>query len=466
MSDPLHNEFAPDSIEARSLRYLINPNSNLADVKRRGPSVHVRAEGVYLWDNQGKQYIEGLAGLWCTALGYGVTELGEVAKQQIEKLAYSQLFTGITNEPSVQLAEMLMNMVPIDAGRVFFGLSGSDANDTQVKLQWHYSNLIGRPERKKIISRWNAYHGVTVVSGSLTGLAPFHKNFDLPIDRVKHTNSPYYYREANEGETEDEFTTRLANNLEDLIVEEGPETVAAFIAEPILGAGGVIVPPDGYYEKIQRVLTKYNVHFISDEVINGFGRTGSRFGCQTMGINPTTMSVAKALSSAYLPISAVIIPEFMYDVFEKATEESKLFGHGFTYSGHPVAAAVAVRNLELMEERGVYDHVRDLTPIFQERLRSFEDHPLVGNVRGEGLIGAIELVKNKVTRESFDAKHAVGVHCMDRCRSHGLISRAVAGDSLAFCPPLIITADQIDEMFSKFEKALDDTLTYVSALDD
>ena len=466
MSDPLHNEFAPDSVEARSLRYLINPNSNLSDVKRRGPKVHVRAEGVYLWDNHGNQYIEGLAGLWCTALGYGVKELGEVAKQQIDTLAYSQLFTGITNEPSVQLAEMLMDMVPIDAGKVFFGLSGSDANDTQVKLQWHYSNLIGKPERKKIISRWQAYHGVTVVSGSLTGLPPFHKNFDLPIDRVKHTNSPFYYREAEEGETEDEFTTRLANNLEDLIIEEGPETIAAFIAEPILGAGGVIVPPDGYYDKVQRVLSKYRIHFISDEVINGFGRTGMPFGCQTMGIEPTTMSVAKALSSAYLPISAVIIPDFMFDAFESATEETKMFGHGFTYSGHPVAAAVAVRNLELMKEWAIQDHVDEMTPLFQERLHSFGDHPLVGNTRGRGLIGAIELVKNKETREAFDASHGVGPHCMERCREHGLISRAVAGDSLAFCPPLIVTADQIDEIFTKFERALDDTLKYVSALDD
>lgn len=465
MSDPLHNEFAPDSVEARSLRHLINPNSNLAEVKRRGPYVHARAEGVYLWDNYGKQYIEGLAGLWCTALGYGVKELADVAKTQMEKLAYSQLFTGVTNEPSVRLAELLMDMVPIEAGKVFFGLSGSDANDTQVKLQWHYSNLIGKPERKKIISRWQGYHGVTVVSGSLTGLPPFHKNFDLPIDRVKHTNSPFYYREANEGETEDEFTTRLANNLEDLIQAEGPETIAAFIAEPILGAGGVIVPPDGYYEKIQGVLNKHRIHFISDEVINGFGRTGMPFGCQTMGIEPTTMSVAKALSSAYLPISAVVIPDFMYDAFEHATRESRLFGHGFTYSGHPVAAAVAVRNLELMDEWKVFDHVARVAPLFQERLHSYNAHPLVGNTRGRGLIGAIELVKNKATGESFDAGLGIGAHCMDRCREHGLISRAVAGDSLAFCPPLIVTADQIDEIFSKFDNALEDTLRYVSALD-
>lgn len=465
MADPLHNEFAPDSLEARSLRYLINPNSNLAEVKQRGPNVHMRAEGVYLWDNNGKQYIEGLAGLWCTALGYGVKELGEVAKEQIEKLCYSQLFAGNTNEPSVQLAEMLMNMVPIKAGKVFFGLSGSDANDTQVKLQWHYSNLIGKPERKKVISRWSAYHGVTVVSGSLTGLPPFHKNFDLPIDQVKHTDSPFYYRQAREGETEDEFTTRLANNLDDLITSEGPETIAAFIAEPILGAGGVIVPPDGYYEKVQRVLEKHRVHFISDEVINGFWRTGNLFGCETMGISPTTMSVAKALSSAYLPISAVIIPDFMYDAFEQATRESRMFGHGFTYSGHPVSAAVAVRNLELMDEWDIGNRVKAVMPAFQERLQSYESHPLVGNVRGKGLIGAVELVKNKATREAFDPSNAVGAHCMDRCREHGLIVRAVAGDSMAFCPPLIITADQIDEMFTKFDRALEETLKYVNALE-
>ena len=466
MINPLHNEFAPDSIEARDLRYVLHPNSNLAAVKRNGPAVHMRAEGVYMWDNQGKQYIEGLAGLWCTALGYGVKELAEVAKQQMETLSYSQLFAGYTNEPSVQLAETLMNMVPIEAGRVFFGLSGSDANDTQVKLQWHYSNLIDKPERKKIISRWQAYHGVTVVSGSLTGLPPFHKNFDLPIDRVKHTDSPFYYRQAHEGETEDEFTTRLANNLEDLIVEEGAETIAAFIAEPILGAGGVIVPPDGYYEKVQRILQKYRIHFIADEVINGFGRTGNPFGCQTMAIEPTTMSVAKALSSAYLPISAVIVPEFMVEAFERATEETKMFGHGFTYSGHPVAAAVAVRNLELMEEWQVFEHVHKVAPTFQSRLAGFNEHPLVGNTRGKGLIGAVELVKDKQTRESFDASNGVGQYCMDRCRHHGLIVRALAGDAIAFCPPLIVTDEQIDEIFTKFDKALADTLQYVSSFDD
>lgn len=464
MANPLHNEFAPDSTEARDLRFLIHPNSNLTDVKNNGPKVHARAEGVYLWDNKGKQYIEGLAGLWCTALGYGVKELSRVAQEQMEKLSYSQLFAGYTHEPSVRLAEMLMDMVPMEAGKVFFGLSGSDANDTQVKLQWHYNNLIGKPERKKIISRWQAYHGVTVVSGSLTGLPPFHKNFDLPIPQVKHTDSPFYYRQAQEGETEDQFTTRLANNLEDLIQEEGAETIAAFIAEPVLGAGGVIVPPNGYYEKIQKVLNKHRIHFIDDEVINGFGRTGNVFGCETMGIEPTTMSIAKALSSAYLPISAVVIPDFMFEAFERATQETKMFGHGFTYSGHPVSAAVAVRNLELMQEWEIFEHVKKMEPLFQERLHGFSNHPLVGNTRGVGLIGAVELVQNKESGEAFPASAAVGQYCMDQCREHGLINRVIAGDSLAFCPPLIVDANQIDEIFSKFESALEDTMKFVSTL--
>ena len=297
-----------------------------------------------------------MAGLWCTALGYGEEELAKVAAEQLRRLSYSQLFAGKTHEPSVLLAEKLKEMVPFDAGRVFFGLSGSDANDTQVKLMWYYHNLIGRPERKKIISRRGGFHGVTVAAGSLTGLPPFHAQFDLPIPNILHTDSPFYYREAQQGETEDDFTTRLANNLEDLIQAEGPETIAAFIAEPVLGAGGVVVPPDGYYTKTQDVLRRHRIFFIDDEVVCGFGRTGNPFGAQTFAIEPTTMSLAKALSSAYLPISATLIPEFMYDPFIEASREIGVFGHGFTYSGHPVCTALALRNLELMEERQIFAH--------------------------------------------------------------------------------------------------------------
>ena len=463
MSDPLHNEFTPDSIEAKDLAHLLHPATNLVDHHANGPAVHVRAEGVYLWDNRGKQYLEGMAGLWCTALGYGEEELVRAAEQQLRKLSYSQLFAGKTNEPSVLLADKLKAMMPFNAGRVFFGLSGSDANDTQVKLMWYYHNAIGKPERKKIISRRSGYHGVTVASGSLTGLAPFHAHFDLPIPGVLHTASPHYYREAQEGESEDDFTTRLANELDDLIRAEGPETIAAFIAEPVLGVAGVVVPPDGYYAKIQDVLRRHRVFFIDDEVICGFGRTGNPFGAQTLGIEPTTMTVAKALSSAYLPISAVVIPEFMYEPFVQASGEVGVFGHGFTYSGHPVCAAVALRCLELMEERDIFAHAATVGETFQARLRTFADHPLVGDVRGVGLIGAVELVANKVSHARFPSDQKIGITCMNRALEHGLVVRAL-GDSLAFCPPLVINDEQIDEMFSKFELALADTLDYVNKL--
>ena len=460
MADPLHNEFPPESVESKDLQHLLHPMTNLADHHRVGPTVHERAEGVYLWDNRGKQYIEGMAGLWCTALGYAEPELARVAEEQMRRLAYSQLFGGKTNEPSVLLAEKLKSLMPFDAGRVFFGLSGSDANDTQVKLMWYYHNLIGQPDKKKIVSRLGGYHGVTVASGSLTGLPPFHKHFDLPIPNILHTANPHYYRQAHAGESEEAFTTRLASELEELILAEGPETVAAFIAEPILGAGGVIVPPDGYYAKIQAVLSRYGVHFIDDEVICGFGRTGKPFGAQTMGIAPTTMSVAKALSSAYLPISAVMVPEWMYEPFVAASAEVGNFAHGFTYSGHPVCAAVGLRTLEIMEERDVFAHAARVGETFQARLRSFEGHPLVGNVRGKGLIGAVEMVADQETKRPFEASLGVGAHCMERALEHGLIVRSL-GDTIAFCPPLIITDAQVDELFAKFARALDETLAHV-----
>jgi len=460
MSEALHNVAPPGSIEAKDLEHLLHPTTNLKVHHEKGPAVHLEAKGVYLKDNKGKQYIEGMAGLWCTALGYGEEELVRVAAEQMRKLSYSQLFGSKTNEPSVLLAERLKAMMPFDAGRVFFGLSGSDANDTQIKLMWYYNNAIGKPEKKKIISRSRGYHGVTIASGSLTGLPPFHAQFDLPIPGILHTDAPHYYRGAQAGETEEAFAGRLADSLEALIQKEGADTIAAFIAEPIMGAGGVIVPPATYYEKIQALLTKHDIFFIDDEVICGFGRTGNPFGAQTMGITPTTVSVAKAVSSAYLPLSAVIIPEFMYEPFIEQSAQIGTFGHGFTYSGHPVCAAVALRNLELMEERKIFEHAATVGEVFQSRLNGFADHPLVGETRGRGLIGAIELVANKETKAPFDAKQGVGAHCMERCEDNGLIVRSL-GDSVAFCPPLIITEDQVHEVFDKFGKSLDETLEWL-----
>jgi 4-aminobutyrate--pyruvate transaminase len=462
MSRATHNVAPPGTLAARDLESLLHPATNLATHHERGPLVFARAEGIYIWDESGKQYLEGLAGLWCTALGYGVDELVETAARQMKKLTYSHLFGGRSHEPAIALAEKLKSMMPFDVGRVFFGNSGSDANDTQVKLAWYYNNAIGRREKKKIISRAKAYHGVTVASGSLTGLPAFHRDFDLPIPQVLHTDCPHYYRFGEPGESEAEFASRLADNLEQLILKEGPDTVAAFIAEPVMGAGGVIPPPATYFEKIKRVLDKYDVWLIDDEVICGFGRTGNPFGCETYGFIPTTMTVAKALSSAYLPISAVLIPEWMYEPFVEQSRQIGTFGHGFTYSGHPVCAAVALKNLELIEERDIFAHAAARAPRFQERLAALGDHPLVGETRGVGLVGGLELVANKETRAPFDPTLGVGLTCVDRCEDEGLIVRPL-GDTIAICPPLIINDAQIDELFDKLTRALDQTLARVGS---
>lgn len=460
MADPLHNEFPAGSLEARDLEHLLHPTTNLKVHHEVGPTIHDRADGVYMWDTRGKQYIEGMAGLWCTALGYGEEELVQVAADTMRKLSYSQLFGSKSNEPSILLAEKLKAMAPLDAGRVFFGVSGSDANDTQIKLMWYYNNVVGRPEKKKIISRNRGYHGVTVAAGSLTGLPAFHAHFDLPIAGILHTDCPFYYREGQQGESESAFVDRIVGNLAALIEAEGADTIAAFIAEPIMGAGGVIVPPSGYYDKVQALLKQHDILFIDDEVICGFGRTGQPFGAQTMGITPDTMSVAKAVSSAYLPLSAVLIPEYMYEPMIEASGQVGSFGHGFTYSGHPVCAAVALRTLELMEERDLFSHAARVGRTFQNRLEALAAHPLVGDARGAGLIGAVEMVADKESKRAFEPAQGVGAYAMGRCLEHGLIVRAL-GDSLALCPPLIITDAQVDEVFSKLEQALDDTLSWL-----
>ena len=454
-----HNEFGPDSIEAKDLKALLHPTTNLKEHAQKGPTVHRSAEGIYLTDNHGKQYLEGMAGLWCTAIGYGNEELSRVAAEQMKKLSYSQLFAGKTNEPSVLLAERLLELSPIKDGKVFFGLSGSDANDTQVKLLWYYNNAIGRPEKKKIISRKRGYHGITIASGSLTGLPAFHKEFDLPISGVFHLTCPHYYSEALEGENEAQFVDRLVIELEDLIDREGGDTIAGFIAEPIQGAGGVIVPPDGYFARIQEVLARHDICFIDDEVICGFGRTGEAFGADTLGIKPTTMSVAKALSSAYLPISGVLVPDFMHEAFMSRSDELGVFGHGFTYSGHPVCAAVALRNLELMEEMNLFEQAQKTGLMLQSRLSEFRDHPLVGEVRGVGLIAGLEIVKKKSPREPFNLKQGVAAHCAASCQEAGLIVRNI-GDVVAVCPPLIIDENQVDELISKLSIGLDATLDW------
>lgn len=423
-----------------------------------------RGDGAYVYDSEGNQYLEGLAGLWCTSLGYNNRELIDTAAEQMGKLAYSHMFGGKTHQVGMDLADKLSAMVPVENAKVFFGNSGSDANDTHVKMLRYYFNAIGKPEKFKIIARERSYHGVTVAAASLTGLPPNHTHFDLPFDAlgVLRTDAPHYFRNALPGESEAQFVDRIVDNLEQLILAEGAETIAAFIAEPITGASGVIVPPEGYYEKVQAVLNKYDILFWADEVITGFGRTGNDFGCTTVGIEkPAMMTLAKQLSSAYMPISASVIRGDMYEAMIAPSAKVGVFGHGYTYSGHPVAAAVALKTLEIYERDNIFGRAAELGQYLQKRLREYLQHPLVGEVRGAGMIAAVELVSDKQTGAGFDGG-AVGAYAMQACQNHGMITRAVAGNSLAFCPPLIVTEAQIDELIEKLGKALDDTLDFVT----
>ncbi|BBB26681.1 aminotransferase [Amphritea japonica] len=423
-----------------------------------------RGDGAYVYDSEGNQYLEGLAGLWCTSLGYNNRELIDTTAEQMGKLSYSHMFGGKTHQVGIDLSEKLTAMVPVENAKVFFGNSGSDANDTHVKMLRYYFNAIGKPEKFKIIARERSYHGVTVASASLTGLPPNHTNFDLPFNAlgVLRTDAPHYFHGALPGETEEQFVDRIVNNLEQLILKEGADTIAAFIAEPITGASGVIVPPKGYYQKVQAILNKYDILFWADEVITGFGRTGNDFGCTTMGIeSPALMTLAKQLSSAYMPISASVIRGDIYEAMIEPSAKVGVFGHGYTYSGHPVAAAVALKTLEIYERDNIFGHAATLGEYMQKRLHEFEDHPLVGEVRGEGMIGAVEMVSDKRSGAGFEGG-AVGTFAMQSCQKHGMITRAVAGNSLAFCPPLIVTEAQVDEMIEKLGKALDETLDFVT----
>ncbi len=436
---------------------IIYPTTNL---KTGENLILEKGDGVYVYDNNGNQYLEGMAGLWCTSLGYNNQELIDAATQQLHNLSYSHMFGGKSHKVGMDLAEKLAAMLPVDNAHVFFGNSGSDANDTQIKLLHYYFAAIGKPEKRKIISRKRSYHGITVASACLTGLEVNHTNFDLPVDAlgILRTDAPYYLREKLAGESEAQFVERIVGNLEKQILAEGPETIAAFIAEPITGASGVIIAPDGYYQKVQALLNKYDIFFWADEVICGFGRTGNDFGSTTMGIKPDMMSLAKQLSSAYLPISAAAIRGDMYEAMIEPSNKLGVFGHGYTYSGHPVACAVALKTLEIYERDNLFAKAAETGDYLQSKLQQYADHPLVGEVRGRGLIAAIDL-QNTARDEAFPAE--VSYYLAKACQDNGLILRAVGGTAIAFCPPLIITTAQIDEMMEKFAKAMAATEAYV-----
>jgi 4-aminobutyrate---pyruvate transaminase len=438
----------------RDVQSVLHPYTNLVKFRETGPMIIERGKGVFVYDEYGKDYIEAMSGLWCAALGWGETVLADVAAEQMKKLAFGHLFSGKSHEPAIALAEKLKEIAPFPVGKVFFANSGSEANDTQIKLFWYVNNALGRPKKKKIISRTKAYHGVTIASASLTGLPGNHRGWDLPLDFVKFADCPHYYRGAEAGESEEQYSARLAANLEALIEREGADTIAAMIAEPLMGAGGVILPPKGYFAAIGRVLAKHDIPLIADEVITGFGRTGNWFGAQTYGFQPATMTIAKALSSAYLPISAVMISPEISEIIEQESGKLGTFGHGFTYTGHPVSSAVALKTLEIYQERDIVGHVRDVAPRFAKRIAKLGEHPLVGEAVSVGLIGAIELVSDKQTKAGFDPAKTVAATIFGFAQEEGVISRPLLGDRLAFCPPLIITEAEIDELFDRFERGL------------
>lgn len=452
----------PNSPASKDIAYVLHPYTNARRHEETGPMIIGRGEGVHVYDDQGKEYIEGLAGLWSVAVGFGEQRLVDAAAKQMQQLPYYHSFAHKSHEPSILLAEKLLEIAPRDFSKVFFTNSGSEANDTVIKLLWFYNNAKGRPEKKKFISRIKAYHGITLASASLTGLPANQKGFDLPLDRFVHTACPHHYRFAWDGESEEEFASRLAGQLEDLILREGPETIAAFIGEPVMGAGGVIVPPRTYWEKVQKVLRKYDILLVADEVINGFGRTGNLWACQTYDIKPDVLVTSKQLTSSYMPLAAIMITDEIYQGVADYTKELGTFGHGYTTSAHPVATAVGLENIKIIEERKLIEHAAAVAPRFQEGLRRFADHPLVGEVRGVGLIAAVELVSDKKTKAGFEPVGSVGLHLYERCQEHGLILRNL-GDAIAFCPPLIISEQEIDQLLERFGQALDDTLQWVQS---
>ncbi|GGM10013.1 aspartate aminotransferase family protein [Pseudooceanicola nanhaiensis] len=447
----------PNSIEARDAAVHMHPYTDARALQQNGPTVMAKGEGVHVWDTNGKQYIEAMAGLWSVGIGFSEPRLVEAAAKQMAELPYYHTFAMRSHTPAIELAEKLIGMAPKlenPMSKVFFTNSGSEANDTVVKMIWYRANAMGQPQRKKIISRIKGYHGITIASGSMTGLPANHGSFDLPLPGFLHTGSPHHWREAADGESEEDFSKRRAQELEEMILAEGPDTIAAFIGEPVMGAGGVIVPPKGYWAEIQKVLKKYDILLIADEVINGLGRTGNMWGSETCEMQPDIMVSSKQLSSSYLPISAIMLND---KVFEPIADESNrigTFGHGFTGGGHPVAAAVALENLKIIEERDLLGNVREVGPYMQEKLGALTAHPLVGEKRGIGLIAALELVTDKQAKTALEKPGALGARVGAAVFEAGLICRNM-GDALAFCPPMIITKPQIDELVGKVEGALD-----------
>jgi 4-aminobutyrate---pyruvate transaminase len=446
---------APNSVQSRDIASIVHPQTNLVAHLEQGPMVIERGQGCYVYDDQGTRFLDAAAGLWCASLGYASERLARVAYEQMRKLGSYHLYRGTTNETGVDLAEKLLQLAPVAMSKVLFQCSGSEANDTALKLVWYYHAAIGKPEKRKIIGRHMAYHGSTSASISASGKSDMHADFGLPFPGFVHTEYPHYYRFHHDGETEEQFATRMTEALEALILHEGPETCGAFIAEPVMGAGGGLTPPRSYWAKVQAVLRKYDVLFIADEVICGFGRTGNMWGSQTYELNPDMITCAKALSAGMQPISALLINQRVFQAMLDESRKLGNFAHGFTYAGHPVTTAVAMETLRMYDEMDMIGHVRRVGPYMQQVLARFCEHPLVGEVRGVGLLAGIEMVADKATRALFDPARKVGARVDRYARAHGLITRFI-GDRIAFSPPLVVTEAEIDDIAARLGLALDD----------
>lgn len=444
----------PNSPEGRDIAHHFHGYTNARAHQDAGPMVIDRGEGCYVVDNTGKRYFEAMSGLWSVGLGFSEQRLIDAATRQLERLPFYHNFSHKSHDPAIDLAEKLVSLAPVPMSKVFFTNSGSEANDTVLKMVWYRSNALGQPQRKKVVSRLRGYHGVTIASASLTGLPNNHRSFDLPIANVLHTASPHHYRDAKPGEDEEAFSTRLAQELEDLILAEGPDTIAAFWGEPIMGAGGVVVPPKGYWSKIQAVLKKYDILLVADEVICGFGRLGTMFGSQAMEMQPDVMMMSKQITSSYMPFSAIMINDRIFEPIADESNAIGVFGHGFTGGGHPVGAAVALETINIIEERDLVAKAAETGAHMQRRLKELADHPMVGEVRGFGMLGAVELVHDKETKAPFEAPGKLGAMVNANLTERGVISRPMI-DAMAFCPPLISTTQDIDLMADGLAASID-----------
>jgi L-2,4-diaminobutyrate transaminase len=451
--------YRSNELDAWDRDHMFHPSTHMA-AHARGETANriiTSAEGVYISDSQGQRSLDGFAGLYCVNVGYGRTEIADAISAQAHKLPYFHAYAGHGSEPSIRLAKMIIDRAPAGMSRVYFGLSGSDANETCVKLAWYYNAVLGRPEKRKVIARWGGYHGSGVMTGSLTGLPTWHKTFGLPLPGVLHTESPYYYRRPDRSMSEEQFSQYCADKLEELILAEGADTIAAFFGEPVIGTGGIVPPPAGYWERISAVLKKYDILLVADEVVTGFGRLGSMFGAHHYGIEPDLMAIAKGLTSAYAPLSGVIVSDKVWQVFERGSETFGPIGHGWTYSAHPLCAAAGIANLELIDQLGLVENARSTGAYLKEALASgVGDHPMVGEVRGEGLLAAVELVADKDDRVYFDPAKKIGVRVYQETLQRGVIGRAMPnGDVLGFGPPLCLSREDVDVIVEAVRGALD-----------